>query len=362
MDRRIRVKCPECAASIELRVDQQELLDVTCPRCRHVFTTIVPPQIVEVEPIEIIEVDEAPPVRMTRVVQPTTVQPTAAPRVTKRVRQLPQSAPSPLGNSNWQVPSPQVQYRAAPRISAATHLKAFLIAGGSVLGLGLLVVLWFVFQSAISSVDWSSASDEATVSSSSNTESPAPGGVDSTAVTNSATVGAPADTIAGAGTTTAPINVSLETIPEKIIKQANELASATKDWDHDFVLDRTYPKLIQLAGGRAKMRETLDKAMEPIKEQGATITAFTVSENIVVRNLGTKIYAVVPTTMDLDFPNRLLRVDSFLLAISEDSGRTFTFLSGSAVAKDKQLFKRVLPDWPDDFILPAPGTPRDLPK
>lgn len=362
MDRRIRVKCLECAASIELRVDQQELLDVTCPRCRHVFTAIVPPQIVEVAPIEIIEVEETPPVRMTRVVQPT-----AAPRPPKRVRQLPQSAPSPLGNSNWQAPSPQYQYRAAPRVSAATHLKAFLIAGGSVVGLGLLVMVGFMLKSAVSGMDWSSSSEGSSAGSTATvspaTEPASPSSAGSTLVTDATgTTGETASTFPGIAATTAPANGSVETIPEKIIKQAKELATATKDWDHDFVLDRTYPKLIELAGGRAKMRDTLDKAMEPIKAQGATISDFTVSNNLVVRNLGTKIYAVVPTTMDLDFPNRLLRVDSFLLAISEDSGRTFTFLSGSAVAKDKRLFKRVLPDWPDDFVLPAPGTPRDLPK
>ena len=70
MDRRIRVKCPDCAASIELRVDLEELLDVTCPRCQHLFTAKVPPPVLDIAPVEVEPLPEERPVRRTRVVKP----------------------------------------------------------------------------------------------------------------------------------------------------------------------------------------------------------------------------------------------------------------------------------------------------
>ncbi len=146
MDRRIRVKCPECAASIEMRVDQQELLDVTCPRCQKPFTAKVPPPALDILPViePEPEPEEArPAVRPTRVVQQT---PATRPR---RIREIPQRsaskptvAPAAFEDTSWQVPTahyqPGTPYQPAPRVSGATHVKAFLIAGASVLGVGLL--------------------------------------------------------------------------------------------------------------------------------------------------------------------------------------------------------------------------------
>lgn len=407
MDRRIRVKCPECAASIELRVDQEELLDVKCPRCHNLFTAIVPPLVVEVEPVEVFDevevIEETPPVRQTRVVEPT-ARPTPTQRP-KRVRQVIQSgSESTYANPTWQAPVPN--YQAAPRVSGATHLKAMLIAGGSILGLGVLVMIGFMIKSAVSSLDWSGGSETtsstqlASTSAETTTTSPAsfasepvapqPVVSESTSSTPPATSKQLASPLVTSTTSTenpmssgpmasspmatlpATADPSSATTPaavpkpasvdvsEKVIVLAEQMAQATKDGETDFIIDRTHPKLIELAGGRGKMLEILNKAMEPMRAQGIKIADYKILREVQVRRAGKDIYVVVPTIMDLNYQGRIMRTDSFLLGVSEDSGRTFSFLDGSGAAKNRSMLKRLLPNLPDDFAIPTPSLPREV--
>lgn len=374
MDRRIRVKCTECAASIELRVDQQELLDVKCPRCQHMFTAKVPPLIVEVEPIEVFEViEETPPVRMTRIVQPAP-RPAPAQRP-KRVHQIPQPGPSSAyANPTWQAPMPT--HQAAPRVSGATHLKAILISTGCILALGMLVMVGIMIRSAVSQIEWSGGGSESTdttqlASAAPVTSSPA---VESPYSTQLPTTSA-ATTSVSEPSSLSPVGNSLGTettsvttspkpggddVTEKVVTLAEQIAQATRDKDNEFIIDRTHPKLIEFAGGRNKMLEILDKALEPMKAKGITIADYKISRDVNIRRQGKDIYVVLPTVLDLNYQGRIMRTDSFLLAISEDAGRTFTFLDGSGAAKNRSMLKRLLPNLPDDFTIPTPSLPREV--
>ncbi len=343
MERRIRVKCPECAASLQLLVEQQELLDVSCPRCQHAFTTKVPP-LVEVEAVEVVEEEEPPPpVRQTRIVQP------APARQTKPVRQTPRNTPTsatradqswpadPLSNTSWQTPTYQVN--SAPRVSGATHLKAFLIATGSVIGVVVLVMLGFMLKSAISSIEWPSFGD--------STES----------ATASTTTADSSSKPTGASSSSGPTDAELA---QKMIQGARRLGEATKSWDNETVLANTSPRLIKAVGGERKMREVLNTAVNQFRAQGVTVAAYTVHENVTLRRVGRKVFGIVPTAMDLAVSGRLLRSDNFLIAISEDSGRTFTYLDGAAATKEPAAFKKLLPDLPSDLVLPPRNEPRDI--
>ena len=376
MDRRIRVKCPECAASIELLVDLEELLDVKCPRCQNFFTAKVPPPVLEIVPVEVEPVEETPPVRFTRVVQPTIAsRPQGG-------RQSPAAAPAPnYFDNTWATPS---QYGSS---TGATHVKAFLIATGSIVTLGLLVMAAVMINSSLSKMDWSSddttvttspSGTESIVSNSDVPDSASLAAIDSPTSANELAYDSDLDGNATNGMTdpTSPPSNNPSSNPsaatgskpesgsmaEKIILLANQIADATKDSDNEFIIDRTHPKLIELAGGRNKMLELLNKALEPMKYQGISIANYTVSKDVVVRQVGQKVFAILPTTLDLKYPNRTTRTDGFLLAVSEDGGKTYTFIDGAGAAKNRAVLKQILPDLPDDLTLPAAGTPREVPQ
>ena len=380
MDRRIRVKCPECAASIELLVDLEELLDVKCPRCQNLFTAKVPPPVLEIVPVEVEPVEETPPVRFTRVVQPKSAS------RPKGVRQTPAAAPAPnYFDNTW---TPPAQYGSASRVTGATHIKAILIATGSIVSLGLLVMAAVMINSSLSKMDWSSGDTTVTsppsgtdsiVSNSGQPDSASIASIDSpTSAAESEYVSdLDGETASGVADPTSPSSSNPSTaasgskpegskpegsMAEKIILLANQIADATKDGDNEFIIDRTHPKLVELAGGRTKMLELLNKALEPMKTQGISIANFSVSKDVVVRQVGQKVFAILPTTLDLKYPNRTMRTDGFLLAVSEDGGKTFTFIDGAGAAKNRAVLKQILPDLPDDLALPAAGIPREVPQ
>lgn len=67
---------------------------------------------------------------------------------------------------------------------------------------------------------------------------------------------------------------------------------------------------------------------------------------------GTKIYAVVPTTLEMTIKNAgRVRSKGYLLGISEDQGKTWTFIDGSGL-KSKKERQKVLPEIHNKLKLP----------
>ncbi len=306
MDRRIRVKCPECAASIEMRVDQQELLDVTCPRCQKPFTAKVPPPALDILPViePEPEPEEArPAVRPTRVVQPT---PATRPR---RIREIPQRLRlqadcracslrrHELASTNCALSTRDALSASTAGIGCATHVKAFLIAGASVLGVGLLVMFGFMIKSVVSNIDFSSAisstapastPEEPVIVAPSQTSTPTeptPNIASNAPAASSPSLSGPASPVtptgvngqidqmlpplsktqqaapAAAPAPSAVTSVDNPTVKDKVTELATQYLDATKDLDGEFLLDRTHPKLIEQVGGRATMLERIQKTL-----------------------------------------------------------------------------------------------------
>ncbi len=354
MDRRIRVKCLKCAASIEMLVDQQELVDVICPRCQHAFTATVPPLVLDiVEVADVVEVieDEAPAVRPARPIRHLPTQPTqssaAAPRP-KRIRQIQKPvAPAPAtAYPSWQ--APVTPYTPPPRVSAATHVKAFLIAGGGVIAVIALVVTGFMFKAAISNIQWNAPDNQvladSSVASSPSTNVPA---------IASEPISSPASDPAG-------MAAHHQELKHRIVFLARRLAQATVEGDDDFVVDNMPAKILQAAGGRENMRRVIVQAQQKLASDGTTLTGTTVSENITIHQTGRDVYAVVPLVVNLKLNGRAMRFNSSELAISDDGGITFTFLAGDSINKNRAEIKRLFPTLPDSLTLPSTSEPQAI--
>jgi hypothetical protein len=121
-----------------------------------------------------------------------------------------------------------------------------------------------------------------------------------------------------------------------------------------------------MIGGRDKMIETLRNGTEDMKARGNAILGAEVSEPKEVVPRGDKQFAIVPTTTRMRVPEGTLRFKGFLIAISEDRGKTWTFIDGAGLVrepgKEKEKLAQVLPDFPPQLSLPAPEQPVLEPK
>jgi hypothetical protein len=124
---------------------------------------------------------------------------------------------------------------------------------------------------------------------------------------------------------------------ERIRKAAKEKSAALAAGNYGRVVDSTYPKLVEMIGGRDKMIETLRHGAEEMKAHGSAIIDTDIREPEKVVTAGDKQFAIVPTRVTVKQPladphgglppfQPIGHAKGFLIAISADSGNTWTFI------------------------------------
>jgi hypothetical protein len=84
-----------------------------------------------------------------------------------------------------------------------------------------------------------------------------------------------------------------------------------------------------MLGGRDSMATTLRRELATMTEQGFSFRSF---EAMAPRNFdtsGARVFALVPTSLVLGAPGGRLVVEGSMIAVSEDSGVTWTFIDAS---------------------------------
>ncbi|HEX3150200.1 MAG TPA: hypothetical protein VHR66_19135 [Gemmataceae bacterium] len=143
----------------------------------------------------------------------------------------------------------------------------------------------------------------------------------------------------------------------KVEEQARLVGKAFLDSDWAKMADLTYPKVVEMNGGREKMIETVEKGMKRLKDQGYSFKKYTVATAQIPVVDGKTIYVVVPTSLEIEGPTAKAITDSYLLAVSTDSGKTWTFADGAGIA-DPEKRKLVFPSLPAGLKLPDRKPPK----
>jgi hypothetical protein len=153
---------------------------------------------------------------------------------------------------------------------------------------------------------------------------------------------------------------------EQIHKLAVENSVALTSGDYVHVVDLTYPKVVEKIGGRDKMIEMLRRSNEDLKAQGSAILGAEVGEPKEVVMVGDREYAIVPMIVRVQVPQGRLRMNGYLVAISENRGKTWTFIDGAglhnAPAGEREALEEILPSFPAQLSLPLWEPPVLEPK
>jgi len=153
---------------------------------------------------------------------------------------------------------------------------------------------------------------------------------------------------------------------EQIRKAAAENSAAYSSGNYARLVDLTYPKLVQMIGGRDQMIEMLRSGTEEMKAHGSAILGVEVSEPKKVVTVGDKQFAIVPEIVRIQIEAGTLRSNGFLIAISEDRGETWKFIDGAGLhrtpGKERQTLEEVVPGFPSQLSLPPWEPPVLEPK
>lgn len=164
--------------------------------------------------------------------------------------------------------------------------------------------------------------------------------------------------------TTKPVPVADEAVSEEVqtaVKLANELANATVTGDYAKVVDATYPSLVTEMGGRENAIKVTTNAIQKMQADGFVIQSLTVGKPGPMLSEGTNSFVVLPTALEMTVPRALLKSKSYLLAVSNDKGKSWKFVEGAGLAM-KEMRDRVLPTLPATLKLPEPTQPEVIPQ
>lgn len=146
------------------------------------------------------------------------------------------------------------------------------------------------------------------------------------------------------------------------IKQgAGKVAKATMAGDWTTVADSTYGKVVEQMGGREKMLSDMKIVMTQLKEQGMAITSFNVGNPGEPVFDGGRIFSVIPVSLELSGQKGRLHSKGYLLAISEDKGKSWKYVDGSGMA-NKTIKEKIFPKLPAKLKLPEIQKPVFEPK
>jgi len=134
--------------------------------------------------------------------------------------------------------------------------------------------------------------------------------------------------------------------------QANQLNDAVLSGDYEKAADLTYPKLIELMGGRAKYIATLKRLMIETHSDDARIVSTVSADPTQIIELDSDVYAILPTTMNIKIPEGIVIGESSLIGVSNDHGKNWTFFDAGSGLSHEQL-KTLLPAVGDRLKVPA---------
>lgn len=112
----------------------------------------------------------------------------------------------------------------------------------------------------------------------------------------------------------------------KLEAQAKEISDAFVRKDFQRFTRLTHPKLVRIAGGKAKFIKALAEEMKQQEAQGLRILSSTPTDVIQFLVLSGSLYAVMPTTLRMNMRGDLFESYGCMIGISSDNGGHWTFI------------------------------------
>jgi len=143
---------------------------------------------------------------------------------------------------------------------------------------------------------------------------------------------------------------------ELVVKLANELAAAILSANNDKILELTHPKALEALGGKEKARRTLGALMALANREAFALKSCKIGKPGEILTEGDTTFVVVPAVLGLQSPDGVLKGKSYLLGLSPDQGKSWTFIEGSSL--ENKAVRKILPKLPAKLRLPAIPDPQ----
>jgi hypothetical protein len=143
--------------------------------------------------------------------------------------------------------------------------------------------------------------------------------------------------------------------PKQVAKgKVEEMNNALIKEDFGKVVDLTHPKVVELLGGREKMIAVMESGTKDMKAKGFAFRSAKVDDPTNLVTAGSDQFVVVPFLLEMKAPGGKLLQKSFVIGVSSDKGKSWSFVNGDM---DIKKVKEFLPNLPEDLKLPEKQKP-----
>lgn len=141
--------------------------------------------------------------------------------------------------------------------------------------------------------------------------------------------------------------------------QAMDMAKALIKNDFTTFSKYLHPKIIDMAGGREKLKNNMDSADAMKKQLNVQIKKILIGDPGEIISYKDQLQCVVPESTDMVTPMGEISITTSLIAISTDKGRNWYFVDTNMYRADK--LKTALPDLSPRLIIPPQQQPKITP-
>lgn len=137
--------------------------------------------------------------------------------------------------------------------------------------------------------------------------------------------------------------------------QAVRMAQAFVRADYPTFIRFMYPRVVDAAGGKAKLSQALANAQTELNRRGMSVSNITVGQPSRLYHQGKELQCILPQRTELLATQGHFAITSALIGISDDNGVTWTFLDTSNKRREDIL--KLLPQLDPGIVIPPASAP-----
>jgi hypothetical protein len=138
--------------------------------------------------------------------------------------------------------------------------------------------------------------------------------------------------------------------------QAMDMAGALVKNNFNAFSKYMHPKVIEIAGGKQKLKNNMDSADAMMKQFGMEFKKIIIGHPGDIINYKGQLQCVVPQSTNMKSPLGELYLETSLIAISMDNGQHWYFIDTNVYKLDK--LKTALPDLSPKLLIPPQKEPK----
>lgn len=138
-------------------------------------------------------------------------------------------------------------------------------------------------------------------------------------------------------------------------KQGTAMAKLLLAKDYSAFVKYTYPPILKMAGGEAKMTALIKQSFKQIEDQGYKILKVSIENPTGIIHFGKKLQCSVTQLLEMKVPNGRIVSKSTLIGNSDNNGKNWTFLDTHGATL--QELQKTIPGLSNDLIIPEKTEP-----